>query len=60
MDTPSGTNDAEANNSTSTYDYPAIDLDDADVTDANTFQELTRGDGQTNACEIAVDMPSDI
>ncbi|KAN0105222.1 hypothetical protein V8E52_011254 [Russula decolorans] len=52
MDTPSGTNDAEANDSTSTYDYPAIDLDDADVTDTNTFQELTREEGAEKTIEI--------
>ena len=58
--TPSGSNNADANDSASIYDNPAVNLDGADVTDADTFEELTRGDGQTDPCEIAVDRPSDI
>lgn len=58
-DGPSGTNDADANDSTSIDDNPAVDLDVADVTDANTFQELTQGDGETNSSEIAADRPPD-
>ena len=62
----SGINNADANNPTITYDADPADGDDldaADVTDANAFQELSRGDGHlmaTNACEIAADRPSDI
>jgi hypothetical protein len=62
----SGANNANAANSTITYDvHPAngVDLDAADVTDADAFQELSRGDGHlttTNACEIAAETPSDV
>ena len=62
----SGIDNADDNNSTITYDAHPPDgdnLDTADVTDANAFQELSQGGGHpmlTDTCEIAVDSAPDI